>query len=52
MSLARYRPPALAGTYSLKTLVDIGLAPKGTLERLGYSQYERLISQRQREGRS
>ena len=52
VSLARYRPPALAGTYSLKTLVDIGLAPKGTLERLGYSQYERLISQRQREGRS
>ena len=50
--LAKYRPPVLAGTYGLKTLVDIGLAPRSALEGLGYSQYERLETQRQREGRS
>ena len=37
-----YSPPVLAGTYSLKTLVDIGLAPKSALDRLGYRQYDRL----------
>jgi isopenicillin N synthase-like dioxygenase len=39
-----YSPPVLAGTYSLKTLVDIGLAPKSALDRLGYRQYDRLGS--------
>jgi isopenicillin N synthase-like dioxygenase len=31
-----YAPPVLAGTYALKTLVDIGLAPPEALEGLGY----------------
>jgi predicted aminopeptidase/isopenicillin N synthase-like dioxygenase len=37
-----YSPPVLAGTYSIKTLYDIGLAPKTALDRLGYRQYDRL----------
>lgn len=37
-----YGPPVLAGTYSLKTLVDIGLAPRAVLDRLGYHHYSRL----------
>jgi isopenicillin N synthase-like dioxygenase len=37
-----YSPPVLAGTYSIKTLVDIGLAPASALDRLGYRQYDRL----------
>jgi isopenicillin N synthase-like dioxygenase len=37
-----YGPPVMVGTYNLKTLVDIGLAPKEALGRLGYTQYERL----------
>lgn len=41
-TLAEYSPPVLAGTYSMKTLVDIGLAPPATLDRLGYRQYGRL----------
>lgn len=41
-----YGPPRLAGTYSLKTLVDIGLAPKDAMDKLGYRQYDRLESQR------
>ena len=41
-----YGPPVLAGTYSLKTLVDIGLAPKETIDKLGYRHYDRLESQR------
>jgi isopenicillin N synthase-like dioxygenase len=39
-----YSPPVLAGTYSIKTLVDIGLAPKSALDRLGYRHYDRLGS--------
>ena len=39
---AAYRPPVLAGTYDLKTLVDIGLAPTSALDRLGYGNGERL----------
>lgn len=39
-----YSPPVLAGTYAIKTLVDIGLAPKSALDRLGYRQYDRLGS--------
>jgi isopenicillin N synthase-like dioxygenase len=39
-----YSPPVLAGTYSMKTLVDIGLAPPAALDRLGYRQYDRLGS--------
>jgi isopenicillin N synthase-like dioxygenase len=41
-SLAAYSPPVLAGTYSMKTLVDIGLAPPSALDRLGYRHYDRL----------
>ena len=41
---AAYGPPVLAGTYSMKTLVDIGLAPPSALDRLGYRHYERLGS--------
>ncbi len=37
-----YGPPVLAGTYGLKTLVDIGLAPKSALDKLGYHHYARL----------
>lgn len=37
-----YGPPVLAGTYGLKTLVDIGLAPKTALAKLGYHHYDRL----------
>ncbi|MEM9191996.1 MAG: 2-oxoglutarate and iron-dependent oxygenase domain-containing protein [Myxococcota bacterium] len=41
-TIRAYGPPVLAGTYGLKTLVDIGLAPKSALEKLGYRHYERL----------
>lgn len=41
-----YGPPRLAGTYGLKTLVDIGLAPKSALEKLGYRHYDRLAQAR------
>lgn len=41
-----YGPPVLAGTYALKTLVDIGLAPKSTIDKLGYRHYDRLEAQR------
>lgn len=37
-----YAPPVLAGTYGIKTLVDIGLAPKEALNSLGYRHYDRL----------
>ena len=37
-----YGPAVLAGTYATKTLVDIGLAPKSALDRLGYRHYGRL----------
>jgi isopenicillin N synthase-like dioxygenase len=42
-AIASYRPPVLAGTYSLKTLVDIGLAPKSAVDKLGYRHYDRLV---------
>lgn len=45
-SMRDYGPPALAGTYAIKTLVDIGLAPKSALERLGYRHYDRLDTMR------
>ena len=44
-----YSPPVLAGTYAIKTLVDIGLAPKGALDKLGYRHYDRLATIRARE---
>jgi isopenicillin N synthase-like dioxygenase len=37
-----YAPPVLAGTYDIKTLVDIGLAPPSALGQLGYRHYDRL----------
>jgi hypothetical protein len=39
-------PPVLAGTYAIKTLVDIGLAPKSAIDKLGYRHYDRLEAQR------
>ncbi len=45
-SVAAYAPPVLAGTYAVKTLVDIGLAPREALDRLGYRHYKRLEDQR------
>lgn len=44
-----YSPPVLAGTYSIKTLVDIGLAPPSAIAKLGYRHYDRLASIRERE---
>ena len=41
-----YSPPVLAGTYDLKTLVDIHLAPPEALDQLGYRHYDRLAGQR------
>ena len=41
-----YGPPVLAGTYSIKTLADIGLAPKSVIDKLGYRHYDRLDAQR------
>lgn len=43
-ALAAYNPPVLAGTYDIKTLVDIGLAPKTALDQLGYRHYDRVAS--------
>ena len=37
-----YGPPVLAGTYALKTLYDIGLAPREALDQLGSRHYGRL----------
>lgn len=45
-AIAAYRPPVLAGTYTIKTLVDIGLAPRSVLDGLGYRQYGRLEAAR------
>ncbi len=42
-----YSPPVLAGTYGIKTLVDIGLAPESALQKLGYRHYERLARTRE-----
>ncbi|MGZ3458089.1 MAG: isopenicillin N synthase family dioxygenase, partial [Archangium sp.] len=40
--IRNYAPPVLAGTYDIKTLVDIGLAPASALDQLGYRHYDRL----------
>jgi isopenicillin N synthase-like dioxygenase len=48
-AIAAYSPPVLAGTYSIKTLVDIGLAPPSALNQLGYRHYERLATIRTRQ---
>ncbi|MFT5356616.1 MAG: isopenicillin N synthase-like dioxygenase [Polyangiales bacterium] len=45
-TIRNYGPPVLAGTYGLKTLVDIGLAPKEALNKLGYHHYDRLAAAR------
>ena len=42
-----YSPPTLAGTYSQKTLIDIGLAPASSIDSLGYRHYDRLAEQRE-----
>jgi len=41
-TIAAYSPPVLAGTYGLKTLVDIGLAPPEALDQIGYRFYDRM----------
>lgn len=41
-SVRAYSPPVLAGTYAIKTLVDIGLAPPSAIDKLGYRHYDRL----------
>ena len=41
-TIMAYSPPVLAGTYDLKTMVDIALAPREALNALGYRHYERL----------
>jgi isopenicillin N synthase-like dioxygenase len=43
-TIPAYAPPVLAGTYDIKTLVDIGLAPRAALDKLGYRHYDRLDS--------
>ncbi len=48
-TIKAYSPPVLAGTYGLKTLVDIGLAPPEALGQLGYRFYDRLESMRSSE---
>lgn len=48
-AIAAYSPPVLAGTYGLKTLVDIGLAPTEALDLLGYRHYDRLEEARAEE---
>lgn len=45
-AVRRYRPPVLAGTYDTKILVDIGLAPPEALDRLGYSNQDRIRPQK------
>ena len=47
--LKAYSPPVLAGTYAHKTLIDIGLAPRETLNQLGYRHYDRLSTMRAEE---
>ncbi len=46
-----YSPPVLAGTYAIKTLVDIGLAPPSAIDALGYRHYARLRDIREQERR-
>jgi isopenicillin N synthase-like dioxygenase len=48
-SIEAYSPPVLAGTYAIKTLVDIGLAPPSALSKLGYRHYDRLAQIRAHE---
>jgi len=45
-AMRAYRPPVLAGTYDIKTIVDIGLAQPNALDKLGYRHYDRLASAR------
>lgn len=49
-AIRNYAPPVLAGTYAIKTLVDIGLAPASALDKLGYRHYDRLDTMRAGEG--
>ena len=49
-NIRAYSPPVLAGTYAIKTLVDIGLAPPSALSKLGYRHYDRLATIRARTG--
>ena len=48
-TILAYSPPVLAGTYGIKTLVDIHLAPQSALDRLGYRHYDRLATLRSHE---
>jgi len=51
-TIRAYSPPVLAGTYGIKTLVDIGLAPPSAPDKLGYRHYDRLASIQQPEDAS
>jgi isopenicillin N synthase-like dioxygenase len=48
-TMRAYGPPVLSGTYAIKTLADIALAPKSAIERLGYRHYDRLADIRRAE---
>lgn len=50
-AIKSYSPPVLAGTYAVKTLVDIRLAPQDALAHLGYRHYDRLTRERAGEER-
>ncbi len=45
-AVRRYRPPTLAGTYDTKILADIGLAPPQAVDAFGYSNQDRIASQK------
>lgn len=51
-TMRAYGPPVLSGTYAIKTLADIALAPKSVVDRLGYRQYDRLAGIRKAESGS
>jgi isopenicillin N synthase-like dioxygenase len=48
-TIRAYSPPVLAGTYAIKTLIDIGLAPRAAMDALGYRHYGRLADIRAKE---
>lgn len=48
-AIEAYSPPVIAGTYGTKTLIDIGLAPRDSLNKLGYRHYDRLADMRSEE---
>ncbi len=51
-TMKAYGPPVLAGTYAVKTLVDIGLAPASALDHFGYRNYDALDATYGAQGRA